>query len=562
MSRTGGARVREVGDAALVLELESGSPADASVDIELNRRATGIARLVNQLAIRGVRDVVPTFRSVAVSFDPLLTDLGAVAAALLENAGADADLVGSVHEVPVAYGGVDGPDLEDVATFGSCSPQEVIKRHTSRTYRVFMLGFLPGFAYMGVVDDTIAAPRRAAPRVRVPQGSVGIGGRQTGVYPLDSPGGWQIIGRTTLMPFVPHRTPPSLFVPGDKVRFVSVPATALPRAEPEILPRAEPEMRPVATTIDAGAPRYVTVLRAGLHTTVQDSGRWGNQSLGVSVSGSMDRFSHRLANVAVGNREDEATLEATWLGPELRVEQDAILAVAGGDLRPTLDGADVPLQRAVSCRAGSVLRFGERRSGARAYIAFAGGIGVSPVLGSRATHVRSRLGGFEGRALRSGDRVPIGKVSNAVGAVSGFVPRLPAGGIRLRALPGPQLESFSPSALETLQRTRYTVSPDSDRMGIRLLGGARLESVVGGGMVSDATFAGALQIPPSGDPILLMADRPTTGGYPQIAVVITADLCVAAQLSAGDWVEFEMCSRADAISALIAQEGLILAASR
>ncbi len=141
-------------------------------------------------------------------------------------------------------------------------------------------------------------------------------------------------------------------------------------------------------------------------------------------------------------------------------------------------------------------------------------------------------------------------------------PRLPTCGIKLRALPGTQLEFFSPAALETLQRTRYTVSADSDRMGFRLVGGAPLESVVGGAMVSDATFAGALQIPPSGDPILLMADRPTTGGYPQIAVVITADLSVAGQLSAGDWVEFEICSRADALSALVAQEGQILAATR
>jgi KipI family sensor histidine kinase inhibitor len=508
---------------------------------------------VSRLAIRGVRDVVPTFRSVAVSFDPLLTDVAAVAAALLETAGTNAPDDGFVHEVPVAYGGLDGPDLEDVASFGHCSPQEVIERHVSRPYRVFMLGFLPGFAYMGAVDERIASPRRPTPRVRVPAGSVGIAGRQTGIYPLDSPGGWQIIGRTTLRPFAPNRTPPSLFVPGDEVRFVPVPASALPPADPEA---------PTATIFDARASRYVTVLRPGLHTTVQDSGRWGNQALGVSVSGSMDRVSHRLANLAVGNHDDAATLEATWLGPELRIEQDATLAVAGADLRPRLDDADVPLQRAVSCRAGSVLRFGERRSGVRAYVAFAGGVEVTRVLGSRATHVRSRLGGFDGRALRPGDRVPIGPGANTGRAFPVVTPRLPAGGIRLRALPGPQLEFFSPSALDALQRTRYTVSADSDRMGFRLVGGARLESEDGGGMVSDATFAGALQIPPSGDPILLMADRPTTGGYPQIAVVITADLPVAGQLSAGDWVEFEICSRADAISALVAQEGQLLAATR
>jgi antagonist of KipI len=139
------------------------------------------------------------------------------------------------------------------------------------------------------------------------------------------------------------------------------------------------------------------------------------------------------------------------------------------------------------------------------------------------------------------------------------MPDVPTGGARLRILPGPQAEHFAPSALDVLQHTRYTVSSDSDRMGYRLTGGARVASTVGGGMVSDAAFVGGVQIPPSGDPILLMADRPTTGGYPQIAVVISADLSAAAQLGAGDWVEFEMCSRSDAIAALVAQEGRILA---
>ena len=551
MNRPDGTRVREVGDAALVLELAPRDTANTHFDIDVNRRVTAIARAVARLTIHGVRDVVPTFRSVAVSFDPLLTDVASVAAALVENANAGADHDGAVHEVPVAYGGADGPDLQDVASFGRCSPEEVIERHTSRAYRVFMLGFLPGFAYMGTVDDTIAAPRRATPRVRVPAGSVGIAGRQTGIYPLDSPGGWQVIGRTAIKPFLPHRTPPSLFGPGDTVRFVPVPATALPATEPET--------PPVATTI-AAAARYVTVLRPGLHTTIQDSGRWGSQALGVSVAGAMDRVSYRLANAAVGNAENAATLETTWVGPELRVEHDAVLAVAGADLHPTLNDVDVPLERAVPCRAGSLLRFGERRSGARAYVAFDGGLAVPPVLGSRSTHVRSRLGGFDGRPLRAGDRVPLGEASISRRLVRVIAPSLPKGGIRLRALPGPQVDEFAPSALDTLQRTRYTVSAESDRMGFRLVGGARLESLIGGSMVSDATFAGALQIPPSGDPILLMADRPTTGGYPQIAVVITADLPLAGQLSAGDWVEFEICSRADAIAALVAHEGQILGA--
>ena len=205
------------------------------------------------------------------------------------------------------------------------------------------------------------------------------------------------------------------------------------------------------------------------------------------------------------------------------------------------------------------MRFGERRSGARAYVAFGGGVAVPPVLGSRATHVRSGVGGLHGRPLRRGDRIALGPSSQITPRVSASMPDLPAGGARLRVLPGPQAEHFAPSALDVLQQTRYTVSPDSDRMGYRLSGGTGVASTLGGGMVSDAAFVGGVQIPPSGDPILLMADRPTTGGYPQIAIVISADLSVAAQLGVGDWVEFEMCSRSDAIAALVAQEGRILA---
>jgi KipI family sensor histidine kinase inhibitor len=223
-------RIREAGDSALVLEVGAtqASPVPAAIDVDVSARAIAIARAVRQRAMPGVRDVVPTFRSVAVFFDPLATDVAAVAAALHEEAGAaPSQSPGRTIEVPVIYGGDAGPDLADVAAFAGCSPEEVIDRHASRAYRVFMLGFLPGFAYMASVDETIAAPRQAVPRVRVPAGSVGIAGRQTGIYPRDSPGGWQIIGRTAMTLFDPNHTPPALFAPGDQVRFVPISGDAV-----------------------------------------------------------------------------------------------------------------------------------------------------------------------------------------------------------------------------------------------------------------------------------------------------------------------------------------------
>jgi KipI family sensor histidine kinase inhibitor len=473
--------------------------------------------------------------------------VAAVAAALHDAAGTSASNERRrLVDIPVVYGGDAGPDLADVAAFARCSTDEVVARHTARRYRVYMLGFLPGFPYMAHTDPSIAAPRHATPRLRVAAGSVGIAGAQTGIYPRESPGGWRIIGRTPLALFDPVRTPPALLAPGDEVRFI-----------PTVEDAVSGFSRMAVSTIGRHE-RSVTVLRAGLLTTVQDSGRWGHQGLGVPVSGPMDFAGHRLANAIVGNLPGAATLEATLVGPELRMEQETRVAVTGGDLRATLDGADVALPALLRCSKDSVLRFGDRRTGTRAYVAFDGGVVTEPVLGSRATHAASGLGGIAGRPLKAGDSVPLGSGASRSATSSTWQRDVPAGGARLRVLPGPQADHFEPSALEALQRTRFTISPRSDRMGYRLSGGT-ISTRSRGDMISDVTFLGGVQIPPSGDPILLMADRQTTGGYPQLAVVITADLPAAGQLGPGDWVEFEVCRRTDAIAALIAAEGKILA---
>ena len=554
--------IRKAGDSALLLELEP------VIDPLINARAVAIAAALRRDQLPGVRDVVSTFRSVAVFFDPLLADAGAIADAMRS-----ARDVAPVFEdrppidVEVVYGGDSGPDLADVAAFAGCAPVDVIDRHASRTYRVFMLGFLPGFAYMGTVDDSIAAPRRATPRARVPAGSVGIAGRQTGIYPLDSPGGWQIIGRTATKIFDPDRTPPALFAPGDHVRFVPVSSyvvSGFSRTDTTVRLKADTTHLSAGALAAADEPgRSVTVLRPGLFTTIQDEGRWGYQALGVPVSGPMDPAAHRLANAILGNPRDAATLEATLLGPELRVEQQTWAAFTGADLGATLDGATVPRYAAVACGSGSVIRFGERREGARAYVAFDGGMATPQALGSRATHTLTGLGGIAGRPLRAGARLPLGERSGTPSRATppgGGPPwASPRGGARLRVLPGPQDDSFSPDAFAALEVTRFTVSAEADRMGYRLSCDRPVPSAAAGQMISDVAFMGGLQVPPSGQPILLMADRQTTGGYPQIATVITADLPAAGQLAPGDWVEFEVCTRADALAALIAQEGRLLA---
>lgn len=209
------------GDSMLLIEL------GAAVDPVLNERAIWLAGTLTARALPGVRDVVPAYCSVGVHFDPLRTDLAAVEHAIAD----DARRLGEIESVPdrapvdiaVQYGGEAGPDLVAVAEWSGLTAAQVVERHAARTYRVYMLGFVPGFAYMGRVDPSIAAPRHRVPRERVPAGSVGIAGEQTGIYPIGTPGGWQIVGRTNSVLFRPERTPPSLLAPGDLVRFVPVP---------------------------------------------------------------------------------------------------------------------------------------------------------------------------------------------------------------------------------------------------------------------------------------------------------------------------------------------------
>ena len=302
------------------------------------------------------------------------------------------------------------------------------------------------------------------------------------------------------------------------------------------------------------------VIKPGMLTTVQDTGRWGFQSRGVPVAGPMDPCSHRVANALVGNPADAAALEITLLGPELEFEDERLVAIAGAEFDVSLDGRSVPLHAPFVVSSGAQLKFGARRRGARAYLAVGGGIATPPVLGSRATHVISGMGGVAGRPVRTGDALPLlpPRRVQAAAAPTGRVVPLTDGDARVRVLPGPQREYFAADALDVLESAAYAVRQDSDRMGFRLQGPA-LTHARGADIISDATPLGVLQVPASGQPILLMADRQTTGGYPKLATVITADIPIAGQLAPGDTIRFAVCTAQEAMSALIAQERALMA---
>lgn len=303
----------------------------------------------------------------------------------------------------------------------------------------------------------------------------------------------------------------------------------------------------------------ITVLNPGLLTTVQDLGRTGYQQFGVPVSGVMDPRSAAIANILVDNPDGEAVLECTLMGPHLQFHQANCIAITGGDLGPTLDGQPIPNYRAILVQPGQILRFTAPKTGCRAFLAFAGGLDVPPVMGSRSTYLKGKIGGFQGRKLEKGDmisfRAPHPELKNYSQRYIApeFVPRKE---YTIRVVLGPQDSAFTPAGLGTFLGQAYTVTPEFDRMGCRLEGPS-IQHSSSADIISDGIAFGAIQIPSSGQPIIMLADRQTTGGYTKIANVISADFRLLSQLKAGDKVRFQSVSIQDAQEALLNQRAAL-----
>ena len=305
------------------------------------------------------------------------------------------------------------------------------------------------------------------------------------------------------------------------------------------------------------------IVEPGLLTTVQDRGRYGYQRVGVPASGAMDVFALRAANLIVGNDEDAAGLEITVLGPRIRFLSDIWIAVTGADLSPTLDDHLLKQRRAVKISANSVLSFKGAQDGMRAYLAVAGGIDVPVVMGSRSTYANGAIGGFEGRPLKAGD--VLRTLSLEPGAV--FAERRLPGNLKLppygqeheiRVVLGPQEQAFTSDGVATFLGSSYKVSMQSDRMGYRLEGPS-VQHRSTSNIVSDGVALGSVQVPGDGSPIVLLADRGTTGGYPKIATVISTDIGRLAQAMPGDTLTFKAVTVEEAHAFLRDQEEVLAA---
>ncbi len=300
------------------------------------------------------------------------------------------------------------------------------------------------------------------------------------------------------------------------------------------------------------------VKACGPMTSLQDHGRAGYQRFGVSPSGAMDFRSLAVANALVGNPPDAAGIEFVNLGGAFTCAGgDMRIALVGADCTLTIDGAQIPAQTSVLLKEGQTAQVGHARSGTFAYLAVAGGFAVEPQLGSLSFHLRSRLGGLNGSPLKAGDRLPCD-----AGAQAGEPMHLPVdlrgGEDPIRVMLGPQDDYFTPGAIDTFLSEEFTVSPQADRMGFQLTG-PRIEHAKGFNIVSDGIVTGHIQIPGSGQPIVLMRDRQTAGGYPKIATVISADLDRFAQLRPGSPVRFRAVDRTEAVAAARAYRDWIAA---
>lgn len=463
---------------------------------------------------------------------------------------APAHSAGSLVVIDTVY---DGDDLAEVAELTGLGKDGVIAAHSGQVWTVAFGGFAPGFGYMVGENQVLEVPRRNSPRTAVPAGSVALAGNYSAVYPRSSPGGWQLIGRTGASMWDLSRPQPALARPGDRVQFRPV-REVIAIAPAAVSDAAQPEVAEAAGASAGAGPQVagLRILSPGLQSLIQDLGRQGHAALGVSAAGALDRASLRRANRLVGNSSSAAAVEIVAGGLRVEAVGDQVLAVTGAPapltVEPPSDAGEsgwkrtVPAATAFALLDGEVLSMGAPASGFRSYLAIRGGADVAAVLGSRSTDTMSGIGPAP---LAAGQLLPAGRVtdSGVVGSPE-LQPEFPGAGVtELEIVPGPRDDWFDDAALASLCSQSWQVTPQSNRVGMRLKG-EPLRRSRDGELPSEGTVAGAIQIPPEGLPVLFLADHPITGGYPVIGVVTDEHLDRAAQVPIGGSIRFRIAPHA------------------
>lgn len=492
----------------------------------------------------GVEELVPAARTILVEYhasatraETLVQDIAA--RSLTQRAERSSTLV----EIPVHY---NGEDLAEVAQILGITADEVVQRHTGSEYTVAFTGFAPGFAYLSGGHPSLNVPRRSTPRTRLPAGSVGLAGTFSGVYPQASPGGWQIIGTTPVAMWDITRAQPALLQPGYRVRFVDIATKNIAASADAESAVGQKDPKPFGRTQHhlAAGQTALQVRATGLLTVFQDLGRHGQARQGVSASGAMDQAALKAANRLVGNASNAAALETVGGGLQLRSVGDNVVAVTGADAVLTLTTADgqrwsVPRYEPVALADGDMLAVGQPTAGARCYVAVRGGFAEAPVMGSCATDTLAHVGPAP---VAVGDWLAV-QPAPATSVVA--APELPPADLPtleqevvLDVVMGPRTDWFTPEAIARFAAQRWQVTPQSNRVGLRLAGEVPLDRAITGELPSEGTALGALQVPPSGQPVLFLADHPLTGGYPVIGCVAPYHLDRAGQIPVGAWLRF------------------------
>lgn len=532
------------GDSTLVVRFGN------EISEEINQKVRTFRLAIEKHRVRGLIELVPTYCTVYVFYDPLvisskelIEQLKSIAEEMTEEVLPEPNIV----EVPVAYGGENGPDIEYVAKYHDLTVEEVIKRHSEKNYLVYMLGFTPGFTFCGGLGDDLATPRKKDPRLKVPTGSVGIAGKQTGIYAISSPGGWQLIGRTTMRFYNPDTDPPCPVKAGDYVRFIPVSAEEFEKHRNEVEAADNP---PDYSNWEAGGTPVFNVITPGFLSSIQDKGRVGYQELGISGSGAMDEIAFRIANRIVGNDDNTPALEITMIGPQLEATKTTLISVTGGDLSFAVNGKLAPQYTAIQLNPGDKVSFGALKKGLRAYIAINSGFSVPLVMGSASTGLKGQIGGYKGRKLEKGD---------ILNSTAETIPQTFIGysvnpedfnfeskeGV-YRVILGPEDDHFTEKGIKTFLNSEYKLSENCDRMGARLDGPLIEHNEKGAGIVSDGITMGAIQVPAEGYPIVLLKDRGTVGGYTKIGTLCTIDVFRFGQKKPGDVVRFEQITTEEA----------------
>lgn len=502
--------------------------------VELDDLQTTLAlmdRLIEE-PLAGIRELVPAARTVLIDYDPTVTDRARLAARLARlDLSRATPREGREIDIPVTY---DGEDLGAVADHLGWSIETLIRRHTEATYTVAFTGFAPGFAYMVSDDPDFDVPRRSSPRTRIPAGSVAIAGRFGGIYPSDSPGGWQLLGITPLRLWDTMREPPALLQPGDRVRFRDMARGGTVSIPENLQVHRKPPAR--------GEPAFA-VLRADRPALFQDDGRPGRAGQGISASGALDRGALHRANRTVGNPAGAAALEITFGGLVLEALAPVTVALAGAPAAMTITTPagktlEAPHGRALALDAGDRLALAAPRRGMRSYLALRGGYAVEPVIGSASSDMLARIGP---------PAVEAGHVLRMAGLPAAAVepdplpePGLPASGetVTLDVIAGPRTDWFSAEGLAALTGQDWLVTPQSNRVGMRLSADRPIERAHAGELPSEGTALGAIQVPHNGEPVLFLADHPLTGGYPVIGSVAAHHLDLAGQVPIGARIRF------------------------